>query len=175
MLDILIKSLKTGVITEPDPLGVPASFGFPVIDFSRCTACDECARACPTGAIHTAPAGADRKIVTLSYAACIQCRACVTQCPEQAVSVSHSVEVAAYTRQQLAHSASFDIDPVTGREIVIAFNTSNAPLEGNVEIDPRTHAFRSLHGNCNEPWAPGSLRVKLAPLDYVVCSAQETP
>ena len=59
MLGILIKSLKTGVITEADPLGVPASFGFPVIDFSRCTACDECARACPTGAIHTAPAGAD--------------------------------------------------------------------------------------------------------------------
>ena len=52
MLGILIKSLKTGVITEADPLGVPASFGFPVIDFSRCTACDECARACPTGAIH---------------------------------------------------------------------------------------------------------------------------
>ena len=51
MLGILIKSLKTGVITEPEPLGVPASFGFPVIDFSRCTACDECSRACPTGAI----------------------------------------------------------------------------------------------------------------------------
>ena len=51
MLGIIIESLKTGVITEPDPLGMPASFGFPVIDFSRCTACDECARACPTGAI----------------------------------------------------------------------------------------------------------------------------
>ena len=127
MLDILIKSLKTGVITEPDPLGVPASFGFPVIDFSRCTACDECARACPTGAIHTAPAGADKKIVTLSYAACIQCRACVTQCPEQAVSVSHSVEVAAYTRQQLARSASFDIDPATGRGTLRASGSAPGP------------------------------------------------
>jgi Ni,Fe-hydrogenase III small subunit len=57
----------------------------------------------------------DRKIVTLSYAACIQCRACVTECPEQAVSVSHAVEVAAYTREQLARSASFDIDRATGR------------------------------------------------------------
>ena len=42
MLGILINSLKTGVLTERDPLGSPASFGFPVIDFSRCTACDEC-------------------------------------------------------------------------------------------------------------------------------------
>jgi Ni,Fe-hydrogenase III small subunit/formate hydrogenlyase subunit 6/NADH:ubiquinone oxidoreductase subunit I len=115
MFGILIKSLKTGVITETEPLGVPASFGFPVIDFSRCTACDECARACPTGAIQSTTAGADRKIVTLSYAACIQCRACVTECPEQAVSVSHAVEVAAYTREQLARSASFDIDRARGR------------------------------------------------------------
>jgi Ni,Fe-hydrogenase III small subunit/formate hydrogenlyase subunit 6/NADH:ubiquinone oxidoreductase subunit I len=115
MFGILINSLKTGVITETEPLGVPASFGFPVIDFSRCTACDECARACPTGAIQSTTAGADRKIVTLSYAACIQCRACVTECPEQAVSVSHAVEVAAYTREQLARSASFEIDRATGR------------------------------------------------------------
>jgi Ni,Fe-hydrogenase III small subunit/formate hydrogenlyase subunit 6/NADH:ubiquinone oxidoreductase subunit I len=115
MFGILINSLKTGVITETEPLGVPASFGFPVIDFSRCTACDECARACPTGAIRSTTAGADRKIVTLSYGACIQCRACVTECPEQAVSVSHAVEVAAYTREQLARSASFEIDRATGR------------------------------------------------------------
>jgi Ni,Fe-hydrogenase III small subunit/formate hydrogenlyase subunit 6/NADH:ubiquinone oxidoreductase subunit I len=115
MFGILINSLKTGVITETEPLGVPASFGFPVIDFSRCTACDECARACPTGAIQSTTAGVDRKIVTLSYAACIQCRACVTECPEQAVSVSHAVEVAAYTREQLARSASFEIDRATGR------------------------------------------------------------
>jgi Ni,Fe-hydrogenase III small subunit/formate hydrogenlyase subunit 6/NADH:ubiquinone oxidoreductase subunit I len=115
MFGILINSLKTGVITETEPLGVSASFGFPVIDFSRCTACDECARACPTGAIQSTTAGADRKIVTLSYGACIQCRACVTECPEQAVSVSHAVEVAAYTREQLARSASFEIDRATGR------------------------------------------------------------
>jgi Ni,Fe-hydrogenase III small subunit/formate hydrogenlyase subunit 6/NADH:ubiquinone oxidoreductase subunit I len=115
MFGILINSLKTGVITETEPFGVPASFGLPVIDFTRCTACDACARACPSGAIQSTTAGADRKIVTLSYAACIQCRACVTECPDEAVSVSHAVEVVAYTRQQLARSASFDIDRATGR------------------------------------------------------------
>ncbi|PYR19694.1 MAG: hypothetical protein DMF94_14950 [Acidobacteria bacterium] len=55
MLRIIVKSLKTGVLTEASPFGRHASFGFPVIDFSRCTACDECARSCPTGAIQDAP------------------------------------------------------------------------------------------------------------------------
>ena len=159
MLGILINSLKTGILTERAPLGSPASFGFPVIDFSRCTACDECARVCPTGAIHTMPAGADRKIVTLSYAACIQCRACVTECPEQVVSVSHTVEVAAYTRQQLARSASFNIDPATGRGTFIQLETHEGP---NVQESAdrlreriRGRLGRSLHvrqvdaGSCN--------------------------
>ena len=143
MLGILINSLKTGVITEAEPLGMPASFGFPVIDFSRCTACDECARACPTGAIQTTTAGADKKIVTLSYAACIQCRACVTECPDQAVSVSHAVEVAAYTRQQLARSASFDIDRATGRGTLRASGSAPGPHPSGISgstarADPRS-------------------------------------
>src|ERR1700675_3066099 len=98
MLNIIAKSLRTGVLTEADPFGVKASFGFPVIDFSRCTACEECARSCPTGAIQAAPVTDGRKTLSLSYAACIQCRECVTGCPEQAVSVSSAVEVAAYSR-----------------------------------------------------------------------------
>jgi Ni,Fe-hydrogenase III small subunit/NAD-dependent dihydropyrimidine dehydrogenase PreA subunit len=115
MLSIIATSLKTGILTETRPSGAPPSFGFPVIDFSRCVACDECARSCPTGAIQTAAPVQNRKTVTLSYDACIQCRECVSGCPEQAVSVSHDVEVAAYTRQQLARTASFDVDPATGR------------------------------------------------------------
>jgi Ni,Fe-hydrogenase III small subunit/Fe-S-cluster-containing hydrogenase component 2 len=159
MLGILIKSLQTGVITERDPLGTAASFGFPVIDFTRCTACGECARVCPTGAIHTASAGADRHIVTLSYAACIQCRACVTECPEQAVGVSHSVEVAAYTRQQLARSASFEIDPATGRGAFVQLEANDGPTlqESADRLRERIlgRLGRSLHvrqvdaGSCN--------------------------
>ena len=159
MLGILIRSLKTGVITERDPLGAPASFGFSVIDFARCTACDECARACPTGAIQAASPGPGKRTVTLSYGACIQCRACVSQCPEQAVRASHSVEVAAYTRQQLARSASFDIDPATGRGTFVQMEAHEGPTlqesAGRLRERIRGRLGRSLHvrqvdaGSCN--------------------------
>jgi Ni,Fe-hydrogenase III small subunit/Fe-S-cluster-containing hydrogenase component 2 len=139
---------------------VQPSFGFPVIDFSRCVACDECARACPTGAIHTAPSpDAGGKTVSLSYAACIQCRECVTQCPEQAISVSHDVEVAAYTREQLARTASFAIDPATGRGTLVHVDAPQGlTLQESAErLRRRIHGLlgRSLHvrqvdaGSCN--------------------------
>ena len=115
MISIIATSLKTGVLTEPNPFGGHAEFGFPTIDFTKCTACDECARSCPTGAIQTTAAESGVKIVSLSYAACIQCRECVTACPEQAVAVSHDIEVAAYTREQLTRAASFDVNAETGR------------------------------------------------------------
>ena len=64
------------------------------------------------------------------------------------------------------------IDPQTGREIVIAFNTSTMPLVTNVEVDPGSTSFTALHGVCAPaPWAPGSYQVRLAALDYVVCAA----
>jgi formate hydrogenlyase subunit 6/NADH:ubiquinone oxidoreductase subunit I len=114
MLSIITRSLKTGVLTETDPFGGHPSFGFPTIDFSRCTACEDCVRSCPTGAIQAVTPAPGRKMLSLSYAACIQCRECVAACPEQAVSVSHDVEVAAYSREQLARSATFDVDSATG-------------------------------------------------------------
>lgn len=67
------------------------------------------------------------------------------------------------------------IDPQTGREIAIAFNTSNAPLDTHMEIDVHSASFRSLHGNCAaSPAAPGSYAVTLAPLDYMICAATST-
>jgi Ni,Fe-hydrogenase III small subunit/formate hydrogenlyase subunit 6/NADH:ubiquinone oxidoreductase subunit I len=142
MFSILLKSLQTGVLTERNPFGGQASFGFPVIDFSRCTACDECARACPTGAIQTAAPSPDRKTVSLSYAACIQCRACVEACPEKAVSVSTGIEVASYTRQQLARTASFDVNPATGRG---TFN--RLEVEAGLSLtDSATRLRERIHG-----------------------------
>lgn len=159
MSNIVAKSLKTGVLTEANPFGTHPSFGFPVIDFTRCTACEECARVCPTGAIRTETVAPGRKRLSLSYASCIQCRECVTECPEQAVTVSSAVEVAAYSRQQLARTAVFDVDPLTGRdtfshvEVLEGLCLSDSAARFRARI--RGRLGRSLHvrqvdaGSCN--------------------------
>jgi glycosidase len=57
-----------------------------------------------------------------------------------------------------------------GNEIVVAFNTSLAPLSAQVQVDEKSTAFTSLLGECGHaPSAPGSLRVELPPLGYVAC------
>jgi Ni,Fe-hydrogenase III small subunit/formate hydrogenlyase subunit 6/NADH:ubiquinone oxidoreductase subunit I len=159
MFNIITKSLKTGCLTEANPFGVQASFGFPVIDFSRCTSCDNCVRSCPTGAIQSATPAAGWKTLSLSYAACIQCRACVTECPEQAVSVSHEVEIAAYSREQLAQTASFNVDPASGRtrfsQVEVHHGPSLSESAARLRERIRGRLGRSLHvrqvdaGSCN--------------------------
>jgi len=159
MFRLIAKSLTTGVLTEANPFGVRSSFGFPVIDFARCTACEECVRSCPTGAISASAVEHATKTVSLSYAACIQCRECVTACPEQAVAVSDAVEVAAYTRDQLARSASFDLDPVSGkatfRQVETTPGASLSESAARLGERIRGRLGRSLHvrqvdaGSCN--------------------------
>jgi glycosidase len=62
---------------------------------------------------------------------------------------------------------------LNGREVLVAFNTSTAPIEANVEVDVASLAFTALHGKCAPAAsAPGSVRVRLAPLDYIVCAAK---
>jgi glycosidase len=64
------------------------------------------------------------------------------------------------------------IDPTTGREIAIAFNTSLQPLSTVIEVDAGSRRFAALYGHCeSEVSASGSYRVVLAPLDFVVCAA----
>jgi len=115
MFSILVNSLKTGIVTEDRPFDARPPFGFPVIDFTRCTLCEECARSCPTGAIHIGTTAPGQRTLALSYGSCIQCRECVSACPDDAVSAGRATEVAAYTRAQLTQAAAFDVDPVTGR------------------------------------------------------------
>jgi Ni,Fe-hydrogenase III small subunit/formate hydrogenlyase subunit 6/NADH:ubiquinone oxidoreductase subunit I len=159
MFRILSNSLKTGVLTEPDPFTGAPAFGFPLIDFARCTNCTECARVCPTAAIQSATTRSGRKTLTLSYAACIQCRACVAGCPEDAVDVSTDINVAAYSREQLATTATFDVDPATGRDVFQQVEMQPGPTraESAERLRARIHGQlgRSLHvrqvdaGSCN--------------------------
>ena len=124
MFRILARSARTGIVTDPRPLAPRPRLGFPTIDFARCTACGDCAQACPTGAIQVGPVeaegpgaspGASTRTVSLSYGPCIVCRECVGACPEGAVTAGSAFDLVAYTRDQLTHRASFDVDPDSGR------------------------------------------------------------
>ena len=159
MFRIIVDSLKTGIVTEQRPFDRRPPFGFPVIDFARCTACDECARVCPTGAIYTTTPAPGQRTLALSYARCIQCRECVAGCPEGAVSAGNDTEVAAFTREQLERSALFDVDSSTGRCTFRAMEPDVQPSleESAARLRERIHGRlgRSLHvrqvdaGSCN--------------------------
>lgn len=69
--------------------------------------------------------------------------------------------------------AASRFDPTDGHEIVLAFNTSLEPIDALVRVDAHSGRFRSLHGECaTQRAAPGSYRVRLAPLGYLVCEAE---
>ena len=110
MFRILARSARTGIVTDEHPLAARPHRGFPAIDFRKCTACGDCASACPTGAIEVAQTERART-VSLSYGQCISCRECVAACPEGAMTAGHGLDLAAYTRGQLTRRASFDLDP----------------------------------------------------------------
>jgi hypothetical protein len=48
-----------------------------------------------------------------------------------------------------------------GREILLAFNTSNTAITAQVEIEASTRSFTFLHGECPTPSAPGSVKIQL--------------
>jgi len=65
-------------------------------------------------------------------------------------------------------------DPETGREVLLAFNTSAAPLAANIAINVKSTAFTALHGDCPvTPAAPGSLHLSLPALGTIICQASE--
>jgi hypothetical protein len=57
-----------------------------------------------------------------------------------------------------------------GREIVVAFNTSMSTVVAQIEVEAASKVFRSVRGGCAaRASAPGSFRVEVPPLGYVVC------
>lgn len=64
-------------------------------------------------------------------------------------------------------------DPETGREVLLAYNTSAQPLTALVEVDPQSLSFTPLAGQCStQVAAPGSLSVTLPAFGYAVCAAK---
>jgi neopullulanase len=57
-----------------------------------------------------------------------------------------------------------------GGETLVAFNTGKTPITAQVAVGPRSTGWRSVRGDCAaQASAPGSYRVTIAPLDYLVC------
>ena len=69
--------------------------------------------------------------------------------------------------------AASRFDPVTGREVLLLFNTSGAAISQNVVVDVASLRFAALAGQCApQASAPGSVAVALPPFGYAVCAAQ---
>jgi glycosidase len=68
------------------------------------------------------------------------------------------------------------LDAQNNTEILIAFNTSKQAIDAQVEVDPHSQHFRSLRGDCAPTQsAPGSYRVQVPALDYLICSSAAAP
>lgn len=64
-------------------------------------------------------------------------------------------------------------EPGTGREMLLLFNSSTAPVRQNVRVETRSTRFDTLAGSCAATAsAPGSVAVDLPPLGYAVCNAR---
>jgi glycosidase len=66
-------------------------------------------------------------------------------------------------------------EPDTGRELVLAFNTATHPVDARITVDAESQSFVSLAGDCEaQALAPGTYRVVVPPLSYLVCAARPT-
>jgi neopullulanase len=60
-----------------------------------------------------------------------------------------------------------------GKEVLVALNTSDRPIERNVVVTTSSGKFTALAGGCPvAASAPGSVRVSLPPFGYAVCDAR---
>jgi glycosidase len=63
-----------------------------------------------------------------------------------------------------------------GEETLVVFNTSTSPLTAQVKVDYPSTSWRGERGACEgKPTSPGSYRVSVGPLDYVICRGSPRP
>ncbi|QJQ31496.1 alpha-amylase [Sphingomonas lacunae] len=66
-------------------------------------------------------------------------------------------------------------DPESGREYILAFNTSNQPIRANMIVERGSSRFTALSGPCPATArVPGSVTVSLEPFGYMICAAEPT-
>lgn len=104
-LSALLSRATGAAIGTPGPAAAPASLppstvhgrqwrfetpaaplGEITVDPARCSACGNCARACPTGALTAAHRDGLVLVLSVDASQCSACGACVSSCPENAMS-----------------------------------------------------------------------------------------
>ena len=86
-----LRRLAAPATTAATPAATP--FRGVYIDAERCSACELCARFCPTDALHFVKDGAGFAL-DFEAARCVDCSICVLACPEDAVRISGSTPLA---------------------------------------------------------------------------------
>ncbi len=112
MFKILHQTLRTGIVTADYPAG-PARFaerfrGRPAFDLENWSDARPAAAACPTGAIEVCDNGTQRR-VTVDYGRCVFCGECASA--GNGVRMTREFELAAFSREQLAFSADYALNP----------------------------------------------------------------
>lgn len=102
MIKMLLARVQQGYRTIPFPDGPPPAlsdrfFGRPSIDESKCNPkeCQECAEACPTGAIDI------KGKIKIDLGKCLFCADCLTACPKEAITCEQDYRLAVRQRRDL--------------------------------------------------------------------------
>ena len=87
--------------------------------------------------------------------------------------LTRGLQLIRYSQDKPGLFAVSRFEPGTGREMLLLFNTSPAPIRQNVRVETRSMHFEQLAGTCpSAATAPGSVAVELAPFGYAVCNAR---
>jgi glycosidase len=87
--------------------------------------------------------------------------------------LTRGMQLIRYSQDKPGLFAVSRFEPGTGREMLLLFNTSTAPIKRNVRVETRSSRFETLAGSCPQAAsAPGSVAIELPPLGYAVCNAR---
>jgi glycosidase len=87
--------------------------------------------------------------------------------------LTRGLQLVRYSQDKPGLFAISRFEPGTGREMLLLFNTSTAPVRQNVRVETRSRDFETLAGTCPATAsAPGSVAIELPPLGYAVCNAR---
>jgi glycosidase len=87
--------------------------------------------------------------------------------------LTRGLQLIRYSQDKPGLFAVSRFDPASGREMLLAFNTSTTPVHELVRVETRSKEFELLAGTCpTKADAPGSVMIDLPALGYSICYAR---